>query len=1023
MNVEGKTYMFYDKFCGDHGLKNPLTKNITIEELFNNGTYIEGKKVITEFNKFGGISQIQEDIDEKLYNFYFFTLKVQTSEAKVTIVSVNNELLEKHVKNNSIPNEKFLIDLCTYHNNYNKKDTQNLTIQQRVKLSVDEIVKISTQPNSDVTDQMVEDPKFAKHKMYNYQKRTVKWMLDKELNNINIPYSFNDEIIIGNVVYDALTKKFMLCEDKKKLLFKGGALIDEVGLGKTYQMLALSMLNPAKNISYYQDDINMICSRATLILCPNQLCGQWIREVEKMIDTKYKIVVIPMLTKNHHDKFTYLDLLDADFVVVSYNFLGNNCYTGKWLNKVSSSKSYCKSADFNIESVDNVLKSLSKEYKDDPVKLFESNPILNIINWHRIIVDEFHEIYTVKDKYNHVANLLRFFSAKYKWCVSGTPFDKGPDSLVKMINYTTNYTLTSASSEKVLINDEIKNYMIKNFFRRNTKKSVTDEYKLDPLKENIVLLKFTQTERMMYNAYLANPTMDKFSVLMRQLCCHPKIADEIKDALSNCKTLEDMEKSMVKYYEKAYLESETGVKLAEYRIKKTERKITVAEYKRQRRFLKQTGKYKVYIEFPPQIKNPKFDDMFDNENANENDDGEKNDSSTDSDDEKELIIINEDNQKMIINKIKKKLDENPSNFINDLHITLQNWQTKLVEAKKIYEGKKTTYNFFANVLTKLKKTGEKKEGDDEEEDEDAEVCGICLGNITGNDVGVTKCGHIFCYQCLKATIIKSAKCPSCLGHIKENEIFMISYEKPVTGVQTKDIKDKLSLINEVGTKLANMIFYIRSIKEKCIVFSQWDDLLKKVGDVLDTYGIKNVFCRGNVWTRDKAIREFSSKDEIRVIMLSSESAASGTNLTAASTVILLDPVYGSYEYRRNTEWQAIGRAYRMGQQKPVTVARFIIKDTVEEEIYNMNKDEDKKFNENIKIFELNDDKITLEKDQIENMAKHAEEALKKKTQKSKKTDKKIELPKDLKNAPIVVNNNVINDIWEADWDSENDDSD
>ena len=58
-------------------------------------------------------------------------------------------------------------------------------------------------------------------------------------------------------------------------------------------------------------------------------------------------------------------------------------------------------------------------------------------------------------------------------------------------------------------------------------------------------------------------------------------------------------------------------------------------------------------------------------------------------------------------------------------------------------------------------------------------------------------------------------------------------------------------------------------------------------------------------------------------MLSSESAASGTNLTAASTVILLDPVYGTYEYRRNTEWQAIGRAYRMGQTKKVTVVRFL----------------------------------------------------------------------------------------------------
>mgnify|MGYP000853739210 CR=1 FL=1 len=49
---------------------------------------------------------------------------------------------------------------------------------------------------------------------------------------------------------------------------------------------------------------------------------------------------------------------------------------------------------------------------------------------------------------------------------------------------------------------------------------------------------------------------------------------------------------------------------------------------------------------------------------------------------------------------------------------------------------------------------------------------------------------------------------------------------------------------------------------------------------------------------DKAIREFNSRDDIKVIMLSSERTASGTNLTKAENVILLDPVYGTYEYRR-----------------------------------------------------------------------------------------------------------------------------
>ena len=59
-------------------------------------------------------------------------------------------------------------------------------------------------------------------------------------------------------------------------------------------------------------------------------------------------------------------------------------------------------------------------------------------------------------------------------------------------------------------------------------------------------------------------------------------------------------------------------------------------------------------------------------------------------------------------------------------------------------------------------------------------------------------------------------------------------------------------------------------------------------------------------------------------MLSSRNAASGINLTIANKIILLEPVYGSFEYRKNIEEQAIGRADRIGQKSPIDVYRFII---------------------------------------------------------------------------------------------------
>jgi len=241
---------------------------------------------------------------------------------------------------------------------------------------------------------------------------------------------------------------------------------------------------------------------------------------------------------------------------------------------------------------------------------------------------------------------------------------------------------------------------------------------------------------------------------------------------------------------------------------------------------------------------------------------------------------------------------------------------------------------------------------------------------------VTKCGHIFCFNCVKPFIEKQSKCPMCQKPCKSNEIYMIAQTQKEEK-NDKEFKDKQTKIRKVGTKIANLIFFLKKNDKHAIIFSQWDDLLKNVGEVLNDYGIKNVFCKGNVWQRDKAIREFNLDKDIKVIMLSSESAASGTNLTKAEMVIMLDPIYGTYEYRRNTEWQAIGRAYRMGQTKQVQVVRFIIRNTVEEEIYNMNLIEDKKLNIQMKLdFQTKGDEINLDTKQIEKMATEAVEAQK-----------------------------------------------
>jgi SNF2 family DNA or RNA helicase len=978
MNIDNWTYLIYDKFCKDHNFNNTETMSVKIDDIFTENEYIEyaDNSAIIEFNKFGGIYKIPDNLDNTIYKIYMFVKSNNSNPKKFTIVAVNNDKIKSYSDFKTIPNLDFLTSVCRYHAMYEKSRKMNGKIATVIGNSnsvVENIIQHVSNKVGETIDPIIENPSFLNCTLYNYQKRSVNWMLEREKQMREINYNLNDEIVFGDYHYDIVRQIFCKNTDRKIMNFNGGALIDEVGLGKTIQMTTVSVVNQPTNNSYYQIN-NRLFSRATLIICPNQLCGQWKREIEKMVSSN--LTIISILTKVHFDKYTYQDILDADFVIISSAFLENKCYIDKITKGISTNKNYLKSTEFNVKTLATQIDKMGEDIYNNPLIFFETNVNILALYWHRIVIDEFHEIFTV-DKFKHVGNILPIFKATYKWAVTGTPFDKNSICLLKMLDFITGFK--NNYEAKIFNVEQITNYMKDNFFRRNTKKSIMDEYTLQPIKESVLWLKFSTTERMMYNAYLANPNNDKFSVFLRQLCCHPKLSEEIKDSLSNCKTLDDIQKTMVNHYLTNMKSAEKKLNIAKIKQEVYSTLIKRYEIKRMKRLLKQLN-YKVIVEYFPELDKSLIDTLKNDidEEFNLNFDDNLDDDSDDEQDYKKKyerhITIKENNLDTIIHTIGVSWNNN--------RITLDNMKDNLnriigrVSAlQKEYDGKKTTYEFYNNVLEKIKKTvdkgkEEKEEKDSDSDDDDDEVCGICLGEIPEDDIGVTKCGHMFCYDCIKTIIPQKHQCPYCKKAIKDNEIFMISYEKPKKDEEVKqEIKDKNELINKVGTKLANLIFFLKNSNNHTIIFSQWDDLLKKVGDVLDDYGISNVFCKGNIWQRDKAIRTFNSDDKIKVIMLSSDSAASGSNLTKASQVVLLDPVYGAYEFRRNTEWQAIGRAHRMGQTKQVEVIRFVIKDSIEEDIYKQNIEEDKKFKESVKIFETTEDTINLSKEQLDDLIK------------------------------------------------------
>ena len=110
-----------------------------------------------------------------------------------------------------------------------------------------------------------------------------------------------------------------------------------------------------------------------------------------------------------------------------------------------------------------------------------------------------------------------------------------------------------------------------------------------------------------------------------------------------------------------------------------------------------------------------------------------------------------------------------------------------------------------------------------------------------------------------------------------------------------------------------------------------------IGKTLDEFNIKFIYCSGNNYVINKNINKFKKDDTYRVIMLSSERSNSGSNLTEANHIIFIDALQSELETTKATEAQAIGRAVRLGQKLPVKVVRFITKDTIEEEHFNLHR--------------------------------------------------------------------------------------
>jgi len=113
---------------------------------------------------------------------------------------------------------------------------------------------------------------------------------------------------------------------------------------------------------------------------------------------------------------------------------------------------------------------------------------------------------------------------------------------------------------------------------------------------------------------------------------------------------------------------------------------------------------------------------------------------------------------------------------------------------------------------------------------------------------------------------------------------------------------------------------------KVLVFSQFTSLLALLRARLEGTGLSYEYLDDRTRDRAARVRRFQESG-CPLFLISLKAGGLGLNLTAAEYVFLLDPWWNPA-----VEAQAIDRAHRIGQVKPVFAFRLIARDTVEEKV-------------------------------------------------------------------------------------------
>jgi len=206
-------------------------------------------------------------------------------------------------------------------------------------------------------------------------------------------------------------------------------------------------------------------------------------------------------------------------------------------------------------------------------------------------------------------------------------------------------------------------------------------------------------------------------------------------------------------------------------------------------------------------------------------------------------------------------------------------------------------------------------------DREERICPVCLSPFENEALLLPACGHMVCVDCVNARgFAKATVCFYCRAPFKHQDLYRVR----LGDEGAKHLRGQwCTKLEAVVSKLQQL----QNTEEKVLVFSHFPDALNLLSRAMTSNKIKHVTLLSGTRLDPTSLAHFNNDSQTKAFLLSMQAGSAGLTLARANHVMLLEPGVEALH-----EKQAIARVHRLGQNRAVTVHRFVVENTVESTI-------------------------------------------------------------------------------------------